>query len=277
MHPSPVGDPPSGRCHAGLLQEMRHDYSKGSRASVQIVPRRQRAAQVGSIYTSWNRALKKKKAITVCFLQDCPRTSPSPFTTSAPGVVAVHFCPLVTTVPGRSASNAPTAACSSRRINSSFTRIGSARRTSTFNRTRPTLTRGDVTWSCPAIRRTRWSTPGRMSKRCSTAGRGNDCLIIRLQENRTARPNSRDHPPLKYPPLYRHLRTLGYLHFQNCLCRCRGASLWTTCGISISRLQPSLQPKHLDSPFRPTPYPGSPREDRCCFPVISTEFFLIFE
>lgn len=47
MHTGPVRDTPSRRCHARFLKKMRHDYAKGSRASLQIVPLRQCATQVG--------------------------------------------------------------------------------------------------------------------------------------------------------------------------------------------------------------------------------------
>lgn len=187
------------------------------------------------------------------FLKDCPRTSRSPCTTSAPGAAEAHSCRPGTTVPAQSASSAATAASSSPRTNSSSIPIGWARRTSTCSRTRRISIPGGVTWNCPASRRTRWSTRGRTSKRCSMAVLESDYLIIRHQGSRAVPRSNRDHPlRARCPPSSRPPRTRGCLRFRNCLSRCPGASSWTTCGSTTSR--PSA------SRFHPTPCRGWPRE-----------------
>lgn len=206
------------------------------------------------------------------FYTDYPRTSRSPFTTSAPGAAAAHFCPPVTTAHAPSASSARIAACSSRRINSSSTRTVSARPTSMYNRTRPTLTPGAVTWSYPAARQTRWSTPGRTSKRCSTVAPGNVCWATRIAlGNRRARPSSPDHrrtQPSRFPPWCRHRRIPAYHHSRNYPYRCPVISSWIMCGISISRRRRSPRLRHrARSPSRPTLCPGWPSGVLSCFPV----------
>jgi len=183
-----------------------------------------------------------------------------------------HFYPPVTTARAPNASSARTAACSSRRINSSSTRTVSVHPTSTCNRTRPTLTRGVVTWSCPAVHRTRWCTPGKTSRRCSTVAPGNVCWVTRIApENRRVRPNNPDHrrtQPLRFPLWCRHRRTHAYRHFRNYPCRCPAASSWTMCGISINKRRRSPRPRHpARSPFRLTLCPGWPSGVPSYFPV----------
>lgn len=48
VHAGAVGDTSSCRRDAGVLAKMRHDHSQGSGTSMQVLPRRQRTAQVGT-------------------------------------------------------------------------------------------------------------------------------------------------------------------------------------------------------------------------------------